>query len=360
MLNVTKTYMPPIELYESYLKEIWDSSQVTNNGALVKKLEVSLSEKLNIKNIELVSNGTLALQLALKALNIRGDVITTPFSYVATTTSILWENCNPIFVDIEMGNFCINPDLIEQAITEETTAILATHVYGYPCEVEKIQKIADKYNLKVIYDAAHAFGVTYKGKSLLEYGDISTLSFHATKLFHTGEGGAIVSTDNEILKKVSLSKSFGHIGEEKYIDIGINAKMSELHAAMGLCVLDKVDDIISHRKKCSQLYDEFLELDDSIIRPQLKQGVVYNYAYYPIILSCKEHMLRVRDALNRQNIFPRRYFYPSLNKLSYIDKKVQCPVSESISSRVLALPLSHELSEKEIRLVSTIILEAVK
>lgn len=360
MLNVTKTYMPPLELYESYLKEIWESGQVTNNGTFVKQLKVDLSDKLNIKDIELVSNGTLALQLALKVLDIKGDVITTPFSYVATTTSILWENCNPIFVDIEMDNFCINPDLIEQAITDDTTAILATHVYGYPCEVEKIQQIADKYSLKVIYDAAHAFGVTYKDKSVLEYGDISTLSFHATKLFHTGEGGAIVSTDDEILKKVSMSKSFGHIGEDRYIDVGINAKMSELHAAMGLCVLDQVDDIISHRKKCSKLYDQLLSLDTSISRPQAKSGVGYNYAYYPIVLSCEDHMLRVRDALNCQNIFPRRYFYPSLNKLPYVDVKEGCPVSESISSRVLALPLSHELSEKEIRLVSEIILEAIK
>jgi dTDP-4-amino-4,6-dideoxygalactose transaminase len=360
MLNVTKTYMPPIDLYLSYLNEVWESGQLTNNGNLTKRLKNELIKKLGVSNLELVSNGTVALQLAIKALGIKGEVITTPFSYVATTTSILWENCKPVFVDIETGNFSINPELIERAITDNTTAILATHVYGYPCDVEKIQEIADKYGLKVIYDAAHAFGVTYNDKSILEYGDISTLSFHATKLFHTGEGGAIVSGDHEILKKISLLKSFGHIGEDQYINIGINAKMSELHAALGLCVLEKVDEIIDCRRQCSKLYDQMLSFNNCIHRPIIKPGVGYNYAYYPILLSSEEHMLKVRNALNCKNVFPRRYFYPSLNKLPYLDNKEDCPISENISSRALALPLSHELSEKEIRFVSKIILETIQ
>jgi len=351
--------MPPIECYQSYLKEIWNSGQLTNHGSLEVKLKAKLAVKLEVNDLRLVSNGTLALQLAIKALEIQGEIITTPFSYVATTTSILWENCTPVFVDIEEDYFCINPDYIEQAITDRTSAILVTHVYGYPCDVERIQKIADKYNLKIIYDAAHAFGVKYKGKSILEYGDVSTLSFHATKLFHTGEGGAIFSKNENVLKKISLLKSFGHIGEDNYISIGINAKMSELHAAMGLCVLDKVDELILHRKKCSELYDSLLASHSSITRPVIKSEVDYNYAYYPIVLSCEQQMLSIRSALNLNGIYPRRYFYPSLNKLPYIIQQKNCPISESISSRVLALPLSHELSEKEIIFVSKLILEAM-
>lgn len=354
MLNVTKTYMPPIELYESYLKKIWTSSQLTNDGELVNELKYALIKKLNLNNLELVSNGTIALQLAIRSLELKGDIITTPFSYVATTNSILWENCNPIFVDIEMESFCIDPDQIEQAITPQTTGILATHVYGYPCDVEKIQTIAEKYNIKIIYDAAHAFGVTYKGKSLLEYGDVSTLSFHATKLFHTGEGGAVYGSPN-ILSKIALHKSFGHIGEDRYIDIGINGKMSELHAAMGLCVLDKIDDIILRRKEICNLYDSLLSFNALVSRPILKENVGYNYAYYPIILQNEESMLNIRNKLNNHDIFPRRYFYPSLNKLSFILTSKNCPNSESLSSRVLALPLSYCMLNSDVYNICKII-----
>ncbi|WGK81285.1 DegT/DnrJ/EryC1/StrS family aminotransferase [Vibrio aestuarianus] len=359
-INVTKTLLPSLSDYTALLEEIWTNNQLSNNGELVKRLENKLCNYLAVSNVELVTNGTIALQLAIKAGDLKGEIITTPFSYVATTTAILWEHCSPVFVDIETNSFTIDASKIEEAITPKTSAILATHVYGYPCDVEEIELIAKKHGLMVIYDAAHAFGVKYKGRSLLNYGDISTLSFHATKLFHTGEGGAVISNNDALTKKVNLLKRFGHNGEDEYLCEGINGKMSELHAAMGLSVLDKVDESILHRKKCSEIYDSLLVSNSSIIRPQVKSELEYNYAYYPIVLSSEELMIKVRSALNIQSIYPRRYFYPSLNNLPYIELNNKCPISESASSRVLALPLSHDLSEKEVRLISKIILEALK
>jgi dTDP-4-amino-4,6-dideoxygalactose transaminase len=348
--------MPSLEIYTSYLKEIWQGGYLTNNGPLCRQLTNDIASLLDVSNLELVSNGTLALQLAIKALGIKGEIITTPYSYVATTNSILWEGCEPVFVDIEPQTFCINPDLIESAITGKTSAILSTHVYGYPCDVLRIQHIADKHKIKVIYDAAHAFGVRLAGKSILQHGDCSTLSFHATKLFHTAEGGAVVCKDAEIAKRVFLMKKFGHVGEDDYLDIGINAKMSELHAAMGLCVLPKVHDIIAYRKECSDWYDE--QLDGILLqRPIYPVGIEYNYAYYPVIFSTHEAMMRVRQALLDNGIGPRRYFCPSLNTLPFLNPELKrtCPVSESISSRVLCLPLYVGLSKAEVEIICDII-----
>lgn len=356
MINVTKSYLPNISDYTDVLKRIWESGQITNNGDIGKDLSDRLTEYLSIGNIELVANGTIAIQIAIKALGIKGEVITTPFSYVATTNAVIWEGCTPIFVDIDKNSLCINPDNIESAITDSTSAILATHVYGYPCDVDKIQKIADKYNLKVIYDAAHAFGVKYKGKSLLDHGNISTLSFHATKLFHTGEGGAIVGNDKRVMSKVNSLKRFGHNGEDEYFCEGINGKLSELNAAMGLCVLENVDEIILHRKKCSELYDLLLASSPHITRPTVEPDLEYNYAYYPIIFSSEEQLKLVRATLNNHEVYPRRYFYPSLNTLPYLEFSSSCPVSESIASRVLALPLSHDLSLHDVDRISKLIL----
>ena len=359
MIPVTKAYIPPLEEYSAYVEQIWQAGQLTNNGPLCQKLESDVASYLGVTNLELVTNGTIAIQLAIKALNLQGEIITTPYSYVATTGSILWEGCEPVFVDIEDQTFCINADLIEAAITEKTTAILATHVYGYPCDVVKIQQIADKHNLKVIYDAAHAFGVKLLGKSLLQYGDCSTLSFHATKLFHTGEGGAVICKDAEVSKRVSLMKKFGHVGEDDYLDIGINAKMSELHAAMGLCVLPNVNEIISSREESSGWYDEQLE-GCGLQRPIPAVGLEYNYAYYPVIFSTHEVMMKVRQSLLDNDIGPRRYFYPSLNTLPFLKSslKVSCPVSESIASRVLCLPLYIGLSKADVGFISEIISSA--
>jgi len=360
MITVTKTYLPAIDEYVSYLKKIWQSGHITNSGPFSRQLGDDLKDYLGVSNLEIVANGTLALQLALRALRLQGEIITTPYSYVATTNAILWEGCEPVFVDIEDRTFCINHDLIEAAITEKTTAILATHIYGYPCDVEKIQQIAERYNFKVIYDAAHAFGVRLFGKSLLDHGDCSMLSFHATKLFHTVEGGAVICKDAVVTKNVFLMKKFGHIGEEAYLDIGINAKMSELHAAMGLCLLPKVNEIIAHLIECSGWYDE--ELDGILLqRPVASSGLEYNYSYYPVVFSSHNAMIRVRQALLDNNIGPRRYFYPSLNTLPFLKPELRraCPVSEDISSRVLCLPLYAGLQKKEVEKICSIIIGEV-
>jgi dTDP-4-amino-4,6-dideoxygalactose transaminase len=356
MIPVTKSYIPSLDDYNVYLQQIWHAGQFTNNGSLCRQLENEIAGYLGVANLELVTNGTLAIQLAIKSLNLQGEIITTPYSYVATTSSILWEGCEPIFVDIEDHSFCINPDLIEAAITEKTTAILATHVYGYACDVVKIQQIADKYQLKVIYDAAHAFGVKFAGESILQYGDCSTLSFHATKLFHTAEGGAVVCKDVAVAKRVFLMKKFGHIGEDDYLDIGINAKMSELHAAMGLCVLPKVNDIIAYRKECSDWYDTQLE-ECFLQRPIAPVALEYNYGYYPVIFPTHDVMMRVRQALLNNNIGPRRYFHPSLNTLPFLQPELKraCPVSEDIASRVLCLPLYVGLSKVEVQVICDLI-----
>jgi len=360
MIPVTKTYLPDIKEYIKRVEEIWKSGWLTNQGHLEFELTESLSKYLNVKNIQLVSNGTLALQLAIKALNLTGEIITTPYSYIATANVIVWEGCVPRFVDIDERTFCIDPDLIEAAINENTSAILATHVYGYPCDVKKIDTIARNHNLKVIYDAAHCFGVTLDGKPIIEYGDISCLSFHATKLFHTAEGGGIVCRDPETSSKINLLKRFGHYGEDDYQEVGINAKLSELHAAMGLCMLPLIDQIIERRRKIIELYDE--KLGSSIIqRPKLVPGLKYNYHYYPVLFSTHDQMMMVRTALIEKDIFPRRYFYPSLNTLTYLQHLgyQPCPVSESAASRVLCLPLYFDLDEDMINAITQIILNTL-
>jgi dTDP-4-amino-4,6-dideoxygalactose transaminase len=356
MIPVTKTALPDYEVYTSYLQEIWRTGQLTNNGALVKQLAENLSGVLGTPHLQIVANGTLALQVAIKALELQGEIITTPYSYVATTNAILWEGCEPVFVDVDPDSFCIDPDLIEAAITEKTTAILATHVYGYPCDVDRIQQIADRHNLKVIYDAAHAFGVRLNGESLLSHGDCSTLSFHATKLFHTGEGGAIVCSDADVAQCAFLMSKFGHLGEDDYFGLGINAKLSELHAAMGLAVLPNVPEIIAARRQCSAWYDEILA-NAKLKRPKRINGLEYNYAYYPVVFDTQEAMLAAQHALQERGVFPRRYFYPSLNTLPFLAEPLRrpCPVSESLAQRVLSLPLYTTLGQQDVAMISACI-----
>jgi len=354
MINVTKTFLPSFDEYASILKRAWDKEWITNNGELVQELEQKLKEYHDVKQLFYCSNGTIVLQFALKALGITKEVITTPFSYVATANAILWEGCKPVFVDIRPDTFCIDAEMIEEAITQDTEAILATHVYGFPCDVERIEAIATRHNLKVIYDGAHAFGSRYKGNSLLNFGDISTCSFHATKLFHTVEGGCIVSNNEEISRKIMLYRSFGHIGDE-YFSVGINGKNSEFHAAMGLAILPKVKYIIEERKKIFQNFISFLP--PGIERPlYISKDFEYNYAYFPIILENEELLLKIRDALAKEDIHVRRYFYPSLNLLpQMISSKTPCPISEDISRRVMCLPLYVGLSEIDIEKICRII-----
>lgn len=346
MINVTKTYLPPFEEYAAILKRAWDKAWITNNGELVLELEQKLKEYLGVTNLLFTNNGTVVLQMALKALNITKEVITTPFSYVATTNAILWEGCQPVFVDIDPVTFCIDADKIEPAITENTQAILATHVYGIPCNVEKIAAIAAKHHLKVIYDGAHAFGCMYKGKSLLSYGDISTCSFHATKLFHTVEGGCIIANNKQIDKQLMLYRQFGHVYDE-YISMGINGKNSEFHAAMGLAVLPKIAAIIDARKRIFEIYEELL-MPEVTRMNYVADKFEYNYSYFPVLFISQELLLNVQEELMQNEISTRRYFWPSLNTLSFLKQYIVCPVSEDISSRILCLPLYPELKKAEI------------
>jgi dTDP-4-amino-4,6-dideoxygalactose transaminase len=345
LITATKPYFPDKSKFQKYIDGIWESEWLTNNGPLVRQLETDLLNYLEVPNLSFLNNGTVAIQIAMKALEVKGDVITTPFSYVATTSTIVWEQCNPIFVDIENQSYCINPELIESKITDKTTAILATHVYGNPCDVEAIDAIAKKHNLKVIYDAAHAFGVKYKNKSVLLYGDASTLSFHATKLFHTGEGGAVVSPHKDIADVMEYQRRFGHDGPYAFQGVGINAKSSELHAAMGLCVLQDIDIIMKKRKEQWLYYQKQLETSHlSLLK--LRAHAEFNYAYFPIRFKDESILLEVNKKLEAANIFTRRYFYPSLNKLNYVNYQVM-PVSEASSKTVLCLPLYHDLKQKE-------------
>ena len=355
MIQVTKSFLPDFQEYTKYLKQIWSNGQLTNNGPLVKELELRLKNYLGVKHLLFTGNGTIVLQMALKVFGITKEVLTTPFSYVATTNALLWEGCTPVFVDINRRNFCIDADKIEEKITANTQAILATHVFGYPCDIDRIERIALKHNLKVIYDGAHGFSASLNGKSLLSFGDVSSCSFHSTKLFHTIEGGCIVTSDDKVADQLDLFRQFGHRGDD-YFTMGINAKNSEFHAAMGLCVLPRIDEIILNRKRTSKLYDDLLK-DLGLIFPQTDPGLIYNYAYYAVIFPSEAEVLRVKSALAHEQIFPRRYFYPSLNKLPFVSPQPM-PVSEEIAQRVLSLPLSHEMTDATTRKICDIIKKA--
>ncbi len=357
MINVTKTFLPPFEEYTAMLKRAWDKSWITNNGELVIELEQKLKTYLGVRNLWFCNNGTTVLQIALKVLKITGEVITTPFSYVATTNAILWENCSPVFVDIDPLNFCIDASKIENSITEKTQAILATHVYGYPCDTTAIQAIAKKYNLKVIYDGAHAFGTEVNGRSIFTEGDISTCSFHATKIFHTGEGGSIITTDDGLAQKIFLYSHFGHKADD-YYSIGINGKNSEFHAALGLCNLKYYDWIKEVRKKQWLYYHSKLG-NSNLQLLNIGNEIKYNYAYFPTVFPSEQYLLKAIEALKVKNVSPRRYFYPSLNKLPYLLYQA-CPISENIASRIMCLPLFHDLLPDQQDIIVDTILENLK
>ena len=353
-INVTQTFLPPLEEYSKVLEEIWSAKHLTNRGPNVLELESKIQNYLSSYNTPLlVSNGTIALQIAIKALNLKGEIITTPFSYVATTSSIVWEGCKPIFVDIHPEYLTIDETKIEEAITKNTSAILATHVYGNPCNIVAIEKIAKKFNLKVIYDAAHCFGVKYNNKSIFDYGDISTCSFHATKIFHTGEGGAVFAQNQNLFDKIKLAHSFGHIGDE-HIQLGINGKMSELSAAMGLSVLGHIESIIMERKKVDNYYKKNLDFE-KIKTIRIRKNTEYNYSYFPIIFDSEKSMLKCKLKLEQENIFPRRYFYPSLNQLKYLKKNSKMLESDLISKSILCLPNYFGLKERSLIKICSII-----
>lgn len=355
MIPVTKPFLPPQAEYQQYLDNIWKRQWLTNMGPLASQLEMELKDHLKVNHLLFVTNGTLALQMAIKVLEIDGEIITTPFSFIATTSSIVWEGCIPVFVDIDPLSLNIDPKKIEAAITDKTSAILATHVYGNPCDVEAIEQIAQKHNLKVIYDGAHAFGVEVNGKSIFEYGDISTCSLHATKLYHSVEGGLLITKDAEILKKLASIRNFGISGFDTFSDLGINGKNSEFHAAMGLLNLKYISKIHEKRKSLTNLYNEKLKALKAC-RPLWHSKSLENYCYYPIVLESEELLLKLKKELDKQEIFTRRYFYPSLaSALPYLPS-LELPITENISKRVLCLPLFYDLTFEEIDLIARLML----
>jgi dTDP-4-amino-4,6-dideoxygalactose transaminase len=355
MINVTKTYLPPFDEYAAILKRAWDKGWITNNGELLQELEAKLKAYLGTEHLLFCSNGTIVLQIAIKALGLTKEIITTPFSYVATANAIAWAGCTPVFADIEPETFTLDPAKIEAAITENTEAILATHVYGFPCKVEAIEKLAQKHNLKVIYDAAHAFGSVYKGKSLLSYGDISTCSFHATKLFHTVEGGLVICHSEEMYRQLLLFRSFGHLGDD-YYSVGINGKNSELHAAMGLCLLPKVQDFVTERIRLYQQYQEAIgQVVAFFDNPVLIEGFQWNYAYLPVIMKDRHQRDILIAALAAKDIYARKYFAPSLNTLDFYPEKYHCPVSEDIADRIVCLPFYVGMTDEEFKSITTTI-----
>ena len=353
VINVTKTFLPDYQLYSSYLKRAWDAVWLTNRGELTLELEAKIKEKYSINNLIITNNGTIPIQIALKLLGNQGEIITTPFSYVATTSAIIWENCKPVFVDIHPELLTIDETKIEAAITPKTTAILATHVFGNPCHVEAIEKIAKKHNLYVIYDAAHCFGVTYNGNSIFNYGDVSTCSFHATKIFHSGEGGAMFCNDAKLFHKLYYSHNFGHNGPVDFHGLGINAKISELQSAMGLAVFDNLEHIFEERKKVVDFYLKNLNFD-KVSTMKIRENTEWNYSYFPVIFQSEDELLNAQKRLNEAEIFPRRYFYPSLNTIDFVNGETM-PISESIASRILCLPLYVGLTEEELKLIVNLI-----
>ena len=357
MIPVTKAYLPNRKNYKAYVDEIFESGWLTNNGPLLKKLEQRLADYLGVKNLILVANGSLALQLAYKALDLKGEVITTPFSFAATTSTLAWEGLKPVFADINADTFNLDPKNIEPLINENTSAIVPVHVFGNPCDVETIQTIADKHKLKVIYDAAHAFGTEYKGQSVLNYGDISTVSFHATKLFHTIEGGAVITQDDALAQKIRLLINFGITSPTTIESVGTNAKMNEFEAAMGLCILDEIAIINQQR---AEIWQEYVpKLSGFVTFQQWNTHSKNNHAYAPVLFESEEDLLKVEAKLKEYQILPRRYFYPSLDSLNYLQTNQICLVSRDIASRILCLPVYPGLEKNVVNSILEIIIKDI-
>ena len=363
LITVTSPLLPNLEDFHEELKKIWDSKWITNNGSYHKQLEAALAEYLGVPYVSLFTNGTLPLLTALQALRITGEVITTPYSFVATTPSIWWNGCKPVFVDIDPATGNINPDLIEAAITPKTTAIMPVHVYGKPCDTKRIQEIADTYGLKVIYDAAHAFGVKVNGESILNAGDMSTLSFHATKVYNTIEGGAMIMHDAETKKRIDYLKNFGFAGETTVVGPGINSKMDEMRSAYGLLNLKQVDAAIEARHQVAIKYREALRDVEGITFFDDMPGVRHNYSYFPIFIDEKAYGTG-RDALyakmKEANILGRRYFYPLISDFSTYRglesaNPSNLPNAHKMADSVLCLPMHHALSEEEIEHIINVI-----
>ncbi len=349
MVFVSKIYLPDKEKYKSYIDKIYESGWVTNNGPLVQELEKRLEEHLGVKNLLCVANGTIALQIAYMLLELEGEVITTPFTFVSTTGSIAAEKLTPVFSDIDAKSYNLDPAKIESAVTGKTSAIVPCHVFGNACEIDEIDEIAHKHNLKVIYDASHAFGVTYKGKSILSYGDVSAISFHGTKFFHTVEGAALVIKDDALYEKAKVIRNYGSDAPDSVSMVGINGKMNELEAAMGLCVLDEVDTILAQRRNSHEYYAE--QLKDYIQMQSFNKDASQSYSYFSIVLRSEEEMAAVRAALIAQDISPRQYFKPSLDTVPYVEERQVMEVARDIASRILVIPIHSDVEPTVAKIV---------
>lgn len=354
-IYVTQPSLPPLSEYVSILEGVWERGILTHNGPLVQQLEKELIAYLNVKNLVAVTSGTIAIQLAIRALNLEGEIITTPFTWIATVSAIRWEKCTPVFADADPDTFNIDPRKIEAKITDKTSAILPVHVFSNPCDVDAIQKIADKHNLKVIYDAAHAMCVNYNGKSLFEYGDISAASFHATKIFQSGEGGACVTKDQQLFERLRRLRFFGHDEKKDIVDEGMNGKMTEIHAALGLANLKWLNDVLRDRKEKYELYMDMLG-KCGFIKFQKFPPDSYNYSYMPVLFENESRMLAAADMLNKNNIYPRRYFYPALNTVEFLSVKEEFPTSVDLASRILCLPLFYTLKKTDIEYICSLII----
>jgi dTDP-4-amino-4,6-dideoxygalactose transaminase len=364
-LNVTEPYLPPLEEFIPYLEKIWDEKRLTNNGPYHQQFEAELADYLGVPYVSLFANGTLALLTALQTLRISGEVITTPYSFVATAHSLVWNNIKPVFADVDSTSFTLDPDKIEAQITPQTSAIMPVHCYGNPCNVERIQSIADTYGLKVLYDAAHAFGVRYKGKSLLTYGDLSVLSFHATKVFNTFEGGAIVCPDAKTKQRIDFLKNFGFANETTVVATGINGKMSEINAAFGLLQLKHIDIALAKRKELDSLYRESLRGVDGIAVSPLPENTTCNYPYFPILIGPDYPMSRdsLYFKLREGNVFSRRYFFPLISDMPMYRglpsaAHANLPNALRLAEQVLCLPLHPGLTHFDISRIVALVKNA--
>lgn len=357
-INITKIFLPDKETFIKYIDKIYSSGWVTNDGPFVKEFEKKLENFLGIRNVVVVSNGTLALQIAYRCLNIKGSALTTPYSFVATTSSLVWEGIKPIFADINKKTLTLEPTKIKKHLSKDITGIVPVHVYGNACEIDEINDIANQNNLKVVYDAAHCIGVKYKNKSIFNYGDASIVSFHATKLFHTIEGGAILTNDDHIAEEARLMRNFGISGEDKIESVGINAKMNEIEAAMGLALLDNIESLIADRYRVWNVY--YNNLLNYVEFPELNPDVKWNFSYVPVLFKNESQLEKVKEILNANNIFPRRYFYPSLDTLTYLNNQEKFPISNNISKRVLCMPNFFGVNDDTINSICELIKSEIK
>lgn len=352
-IYVTQPTLAPLDEVTELMKGIWETGIMTHNGPLVQRFEKEVGEFLGVPSLVSCTNGTIALQMAIKALQLKGEIITTPFTFIATINSILWEGCTPVFVDIDPDTFNIDPAKIEEKITYHTVGIMPVHVFGNACDIEAIDRIAKAHNLKVIYDAAHAVGVKYKGKSIFEYGDISCTSFHATKMLNTTEGGACFAATAGLDEKLRRIRFFGFENHADIVEDGMNGKMTEVHAAVGLANLKYLDMALLDRKKKYMLYKDGLSPIKSLAFQKITEDC--NYSYFPVVFPDEPTLLKVQVKLNENHIYPRRYFYPSVNTFRRLVPYVSMPVSEDLASRILCLPLYYTLSEEDIERIINLV-----